>query len=677
MKKLLAIFIILNMFFSLTSIACAGTNTSADTSLKLQTSKEARYLNSVFNKVDVKKDILYTKISNESERSSKSLDIYQPTGDSEKSRYTVLLIHGGGFTGGDKSEMANIATELAGRGYVVVSMNYTLFQNINNWQAVFDSTVNDTVAVIKWLKDNSKEYRIDTAHIAIGGASAGGSISLETAFSQEVYNEGIKFFAVINMYGGAISETPNKNSPPVIIIHGDNDGMVPYSTSTDLKKKLDAQKIDNELYTMKGAGHGIPQDYFDEVMTRISGFLFRASGAEAAPVYSAKTDSISTQKGVEFQVNLKRIKNTNISALDISMPEDWNIVDKEVTIKNDGSTSFKVMIPHEAVSSGDHFMSISSQYNGKPVGDRTVIDIKIKAPVIITTGSSISNNDLQGLQQYFILKNASKSFTISGKVKITGYVNDLSFTLAALKPGKECKFELPQDINGNLNFNIALDNGEKYDCSKGIVVTGAVKTQKPPTIDGDISDWGINPSLTLENKSQTEFIDEWKGKDDLSCKIYLMWDDENLYLATVAKDDVFNQTHTNGDIWGGDSLQLAFDRKRTSSPGSKGTDEFGFAMNGNTIYKWRWISSEDHNTGEVNTASCSIKRVDTYTTYEIALPWKEILKDGVKPVSGTDIGFSFLINDNDGNGRRGWIEFGGGIGGTKDPSLFGDLYLVE
>ena len=39
--------------------------------------------------------------------------------------------------------------------------------------------------------------------------------------------------------------------------------------------------------------------------------------------------------------------------------------------------------------------------------------------------------------------------------------------------------------------------------------------------------------------------------------------------------------------------------------------------------------------------------------------------------------FSMLINDNDGAGRKGWMEYGSGIGSRKDVSLFSSLQLVE
>jgi hypothetical protein len=60
------------------------------------------------------------------------------------------------------------------------------------------------------------------------------------------------------------------------------------------------------------------------------------------------------------------------------------------------------------------------------------------------------------------------------------------------------------------------------------------------------------------------------------------------------------------------------------------------------------------------------------TIYLLAIPWKEL---GIKPASGLSFGFSFLVNDNDGAGRKGWMEWGGGIGWDKNTADFYDLTL--
>jgi len=54
-------------------------------------------------------------------------------------------------------------------------------------------------------------------------------------------------------------------------------------------------------------------------------------------------------------------------------------------------------------------------------------------------------------------------------------------------------------------------------------------------------------------------------------------------------------------------------------------------------------------------------------TYTLTIPWAVFGRK--EPVPG---GFrlSFLINDNDGDGRRQWVELSPGIGKQKEPALF-------
>jgi len=48
---------------------------------------------------------------------------------------------------------------------------------------------------------------------------------------------------------------------------------------------------------------------------------------------------------------------------------------------------------------------------------------------------------------------------------------------------------------------------------------------------------------------------------------------------------------------------------------------------------------------------------------------------GQKAPLGERLAFSFLVNDNDGTGRKGWIEWTPGIGASKDPTRFAALIL--
>ncbi|RED87633.1 alpha-L-fucosidase [Cohnella phaseoli] len=184
-------------------------------------------------------------------------------------------------------------------------------------------------------------------------------------------------------------------------------------------------------------------------------------------------------------------------------------------------------------------------------------------------------------------------------------------------------------------------------------------------VDGTLGDWAGLPDIDLNAQGQVEMPD-YGGTEDLSGKIAFAWDDDYVYLSASVRDDVHHQPETGDGIWLGDSVQFAI------SPGAPGSSsswyEFGMALTsaGPQLYRWSGIG---HSGGFVTSGQLAIVRNEPAgeTRYELALPWAEL-----SPISAADGAFSLslLVNDNDGSGRKGWIEWGGGIGGSKDSALF-------
>ena len=69
-----------------------------------------------------------------------------------------------------------------------------------------------------------------------------------------------------------------------------------------------------------------------------------------------------------------------------------------------------------------------------------------------------------------------------------------------------------------------------------------------------------------------------------------------------------------------------------------------------------------------------IKRTGQKTIYQMAIPMKDLSPFVAK--EGGVMGFNFIINDNDGQGRKGWLGLSGGIGEGMNPQLYGHLVLV-
>ena len=220
----------------------------------------------------------------------------------------------------------------------------------------------------------------------------------------------------------------------------------------------------------------------------------------------------------------------------------------------------------------------------------------------------------------------------------------------------------------------------------------AERASGPMVIDGVLSPdkWSGAQEIVLNQASQTrsganhtQQMQNWGGPDDLSAKIYLKWDDDNLYLGIKVKDDIHHQPFTGGNTWMGDSIQFTFDQGRAEGINSQGFSHIVMALtNDDVIENWRVESAHGgaNSTIPDNLIETVIVRCDitNTTVYEAAISWELLGGIGMVAETGSLFGFSLLINDNDGDGRRGWIQYMDGIGfGGRNPNLFGDLILVS
>ncbi len=105
------------------------------------------------------------------------MDIYVPlTAYQRKFNGAILYIHGGSWTGGDKTEMEARSIEYAEKGYITANMNYRLYTEGGNITGI--SMVSDVDNAIKMLKNFSDEKTLNITKLATSGYSAGGHISM-------------------------------------------------------------------------------------------------------------------------------------------------------------------------------------------------------------------------------------------------------------------------------------------------------------------------------------------------------------------------------------------------------------------------------------------------------------------------------------------------------------------
>ena len=213
------------------------------------------------------------------------LDFYRSV--SEKASPCVIVVHGGSWSSGDNKQLPQLNPHLAGKGYHVAAINYRLAPKYN-----CPAPIEDVFDALNYLKSNAAKLNIDTANFVLIGRSAGGQISLLTAYSKQIpeLKGVISFYAPADMVwgwslpgnplvldsrkvmkdfvGDTCENAPDKfaasspiefvseNSPPTLLIHGDNECMVAYEHSVRLSAKLKNKNVEHYLVTLPWGTHG-------------------------------------------------------------------------------------------------------------------------------------------------------------------------------------------------------------------------------------------------------------------------------------------------------------------------------------------------------------------------------------------------------------------------------------
>ncbi len=223
------------------------------------------------------------------------LDVWQA--QTKEPAPTLIYYHGGGWWFGDRMGAVPLLIPWLARGWNVVNVEYRMLGT-----APAPAAVEDARCALRWVYRNAKQFHLDTDHIVVTGHSAGGHLALMAGMLQasdgldndcpadpEVGEKPLKVAAIVDWYGPAdlpdLLSGPNRKTyavawfgseldrdaqakrvspvdyvrpglPPIFIVHGNQDPVVPYSESVRLHQELDQAHVPNELYTIQGGKHG-------------------------------------------------------------------------------------------------------------------------------------------------------------------------------------------------------------------------------------------------------------------------------------------------------------------------------------------------------------------------------------------------------------------------------------
>ncbi len=238
------------------------------------------------------------------------LDIYYPIAEKKVSYPVGVYIHGGGFIRGDKSQIRELGPLLnffLDKGWAVVSINYRLIDR----DTMPPDNIEDVKDAIYWLLENNSKYHLNSDRLGLVGHSSGGCLALLVGLTAEgkfssFQSSSLRQLSsqldfIISMAGPTNLYKPdifplrkkivsliskkemnknllkhaspvfylerenkkieNKDVPPILLIHGKQDGFVPYEQSQKFYQKAIESGINCKLVILESCGHTILLSY--------------------------------------------------------------------------------------------------------------------------------------------------------------------------------------------------------------------------------------------------------------------------------------------------------------------------------------------------------------------------------------------------------------------------------
>jgi hypothetical protein len=198
------------------------------------------------------------------------------------------------------------------------------------------------------------------------------------------------------------------------------------------------------------------------------------------------------------------------------------------------------------------------------------------------------------------------------------------------------------------------------------------------TIDGDLSDWslGAMTPAVLDTREQlsddSSNRDAWDNPEDSSGEFYLLWDDVNIYIAVVMKDDKISQNKTGGDIWNADAIEVFFATTEAISAHTSTIHyQYGFDAKNQ---RWNWCNMDGAGATEPDYLQiASSETADGYIC-EASIEYGRM--ESLEFEVGNTIGFHPVFDDTD-NGDREIQMTWTGLSAHDQSQGFGHMFLSD
>lgn len=425
---------------------------------------------------------------------------------------------------------------------------------------------------------------------------------------------------------------------------------------------------------------------------------------ESLPKYiTGNISNVSVKSGSMARISQKEVTIAPSDSFRVTVANSSNIQGAEVEVTVPDNLTVKELKSFDGDNPAEiYFESGSKMLDGSVVKisvknqNGVYVEQDLKVNYIDSVSAEVKTSYFRsGRWRYRIqIHNNNMTNYVSGKLivdsptEVSAAEKEVRFENIPPKSEKDIYINIPVAINDAKSYfsgRIIMDDGNVINIGNEIYKSGIAYTYNSPKIDGKIEngEWFKDAYFELKYESQVQQITDWKGEKDVGGKLYLMYDNDNFYLAAEITDDILGDNDAQGRIWANDSIQFAFSElKETGKPRT----EFGIGLvNGKpSIDRYAYMGilegmafvedKKDFTGIEYEIIRDEDKKV---TYYEAKFPWTQIFPEGFNIEKFDSLYYSMLVNDNDKAGRRGWIEYCSGIGWYKDPGQFMDTMLLK
>jgi len=238
------------------------------------------------SRVEIRRDLVYAEIDDQ----PLAIDLYMPRDRAPGERPPIVLwMHGGSWLFGTHHDCR--VDWLAEEGFAVASVAYR-----TSLEAKWPAQLEDSQAALRWVRKNAVTYGYNADRIAAIGMSSGGHVALMLglddrerpvdavisyygptdlkAMSNDYFFADWPGYPVRQLLGKSVEDDPDRaigaspfyrigrRGPPVLLIHGEDDFVVPVAQSEKFHQAYRRANLDSQLVMVADAGHYGGSRYF-------------------------------------------------------------------------------------------------------------------------------------------------------------------------------------------------------------------------------------------------------------------------------------------------------------------------------------------------------------------------------------------------------------------------------